>query len=185
VKTLLANYAMWPLAHIINFKFIPSKQRILYINCVQVRIAAELQRLCVGLSPTILFTESLLSLKRVLCLFVGYLECLSVQHVVQSVNSFCWNCPRTARTGRLHSSSRLLLCGLLMQHLCLSYGYVLSVKLFGCLAVVCLLHDFISLALLYDFDAFGIHDTISIQQTRTVHNVQVLGGYYAKTKLHA
>ena len=24
VKTLLANYAMWPLAHIINFKFIPS-----------------------------------------------------------------------------------------------------------------------------------------------------------------
>lgn len=36
VKTLLANYAMWPLAHIINFKFIPSSQRILYINCVQV-----------------------------------------------------------------------------------------------------------------------------------------------------
>ena len=42
VKTLLANYAMWPLAHIINFKFIPSSQRILYINCVQVKIAAEL-----------------------------------------------------------------------------------------------------------------------------------------------
>lgn len=41
VKTLLANYAMWPLAHIINFKFIPSKQRILYINCVQVKIAAD------------------------------------------------------------------------------------------------------------------------------------------------
>lgn len=36
IKTLLANYAMWPLAHIINFKFIPSSQRILYINCVQV-----------------------------------------------------------------------------------------------------------------------------------------------------
>ncbi len=41
VKTLLANYAMWPLAHIINFKFIPSSQRILYINCVQVKISAE------------------------------------------------------------------------------------------------------------------------------------------------
>lgn len=37
IKTLLANYALWPLAHIINFKFIPSSQRILYINCVQVR----------------------------------------------------------------------------------------------------------------------------------------------------
>lgn len=36
IKTLLANYALWPLAHIINFKFIPSAQRILYINCVQV-----------------------------------------------------------------------------------------------------------------------------------------------------
>lgn len=36
IKTLLANYALWPLAHIINFKFIPSSQRILYINCVQV-----------------------------------------------------------------------------------------------------------------------------------------------------
>lgn len=36
LKTLIANYCMWPLAHIINFKFIPSSQRILYINCVQV-----------------------------------------------------------------------------------------------------------------------------------------------------
>ena len=40
IKTLLANYAIWPLAHIINFKFIPSSQRILYINCVQVCLPA-------------------------------------------------------------------------------------------------------------------------------------------------
>jgi hypothetical protein len=93
VKTLLANYAMWPLAHIINFKFIPSSQRILYINCVQVTIAAQLQRLCVCLCPAALFAQSLPALRPVLCLFIGHLECLSVQYVMQSVNSFCWNRP--------------------------------------------------------------------------------------------
>ncbi len=56
VKTLLANYAMWPLAHIINFKFIPSKQRILYINCVQVKIAAEV--VCLSLSHSPIYTKS-------------------------------------------------------------------------------------------------------------------------------
>lgn len=35
-KTMMANYALWPLAHVINFRFVPSKQRILYINVVQV-----------------------------------------------------------------------------------------------------------------------------------------------------
>ena len=103
VKTLLANYAMWPLAHIINFKFIPSSQRILYINCVQVKIAAEVQRLCVCLSPAALSTKSLLVLRPVLCLFVGHLECISVQHVEQSVNSFRCNCPWTARPRILYS----------------------------------------------------------------------------------
>ena len=38
VPTLLAGYAFWPLAHIINFRFIPGSQRVLYINCVQVRL---------------------------------------------------------------------------------------------------------------------------------------------------
>lgn len=32
--TLAANYAIWPLAHIINFKFVPSQFRILYNNVV-------------------------------------------------------------------------------------------------------------------------------------------------------
>lgn len=33
---MVANFAIWPLAHLINFKFVPSSQRILYINSVQV-----------------------------------------------------------------------------------------------------------------------------------------------------
>ena len=32
--TLAANYMVWPLAHIINFKFVPSQFRILYNNAV-------------------------------------------------------------------------------------------------------------------------------------------------------
>ncbi len=38
VKTLLAGYALWPVAHAINFRFIPTKQRVLYINIVQVLV---------------------------------------------------------------------------------------------------------------------------------------------------
>jgi protein Mpv17 len=34
--TLFAGYAVWPLAHVINFRFISSQHRVLYINCVQV-----------------------------------------------------------------------------------------------------------------------------------------------------
>lgn len=54
---LLANYALWPLAHIINFKFVPVQQRILYINCVQVRLlvacsAVKMQLLCIVLDKT-------------------------------------------------------------------------------------------------------------------------------------
>ena len=40
VSTLLAGYTVWPLVHVINFRFIPSSQRVLYINCVQVRTRA-------------------------------------------------------------------------------------------------------------------------------------------------
>lgn len=36
IPMMLANFAVWPIAHLINFKFIPSQQRILYINCIQV-----------------------------------------------------------------------------------------------------------------------------------------------------
>ena len=32
LKTVLVGYLLWPLAHIINFKFIPADLRILYVN---------------------------------------------------------------------------------------------------------------------------------------------------------
>lgn len=30
------SWKVWPLAHAINFRFIPSSQRVLYINSIQV-----------------------------------------------------------------------------------------------------------------------------------------------------
>ena len=36
VPTILAGYTVWPLAHLINFRFISGQQRILYINVVNV-----------------------------------------------------------------------------------------------------------------------------------------------------
>ena len=36
MPTLLAGWTVWPLVHVINFRFIPSSQRVLYINCFQV-----------------------------------------------------------------------------------------------------------------------------------------------------
>ncbi|KAK9806843.1 hypothetical protein WJX72_004676 [[Myrmecia] bisecta] len=36
LKTLIANYVLWPLAHFINFRFVPSEHRILYNNAVAV-----------------------------------------------------------------------------------------------------------------------------------------------------
>ena len=38
VPMMIANYAVWPVAHLINFKFVPPQQRILYINCCQARL---------------------------------------------------------------------------------------------------------------------------------------------------
>jgi protein Mpv17 len=34
LPTILAGYALWPAAHLINFKYIPSSQRLLYINVI-------------------------------------------------------------------------------------------------------------------------------------------------------
>ncbi len=41
VSTLLAGYTVWPLVHVINFRFIPSSQRVLYINCIQASVSPE------------------------------------------------------------------------------------------------------------------------------------------------
>jgi len=45
IPTLTANWALWPLAHLINFKFVPSNQRILYINFVQILWTSYLSNL--------------------------------------------------------------------------------------------------------------------------------------------
>ncbi len=37
VKTVLAGYLVWPAAHVVNFRFVPSDLRVLYINSVQVQ----------------------------------------------------------------------------------------------------------------------------------------------------
>lgn len=34
--TMKVNWTVWPLAHVINFRFVPSSQRILYINTIQI-----------------------------------------------------------------------------------------------------------------------------------------------------
>lgn len=40
VKTVVANYILWPGAHWINFKYVPTQHRILYNNCVSVSCLA-------------------------------------------------------------------------------------------------------------------------------------------------
>eukprot|EP00871_Galdieria_phlegrea_P000063 jgi/Galph1/1057/GphlegSOOS_G5804.1 len=34
--TMKVNWGVWPLAHVINFRFVPPSQRILYINSIQI-----------------------------------------------------------------------------------------------------------------------------------------------------
>jgi hypothetical protein len=47
VPTLLANYTVWPLAHALNFYYVPTAQRILYNNFVAVCLTrACLQHAC-------------------------------------------------------------------------------------------------------------------------------------------
>jgi len=36
-KVLIANWAVWPAANYIAFRFIPADMRILYANCLGVR----------------------------------------------------------------------------------------------------------------------------------------------------
>jgi hypothetical protein len=36
VQTIVANYVLWPAAHFINFRFVPSEQRIAYNNVISV-----------------------------------------------------------------------------------------------------------------------------------------------------
>lgn len=36
VRGVTASWKVWPLVHVINFRFIPSQQRLLYINSIQI-----------------------------------------------------------------------------------------------------------------------------------------------------
>ena len=38
LSQVTGSWKVWPLAHAINFRFIPSSQRVLYINTIQVRL---------------------------------------------------------------------------------------------------------------------------------------------------
>ena len=44
VQTVVANYVLWPAAHFINFRFVPSQHRILYNNVVAVRVLPSTYR---------------------------------------------------------------------------------------------------------------------------------------------
>ena len=58
VNAVTGSWKVWPLAHTINFRFVPSSQRVLYINTIQVRSSTAL--LPPSSLPTLL-TPSLLS----------------------------------------------------------------------------------------------------------------------------
>jgi protein Mpv17 len=59
VKTIVANYILWPGAHFINFRFVPSEHRILYNNVVSVAWNAYLSTLS---HDAVLDTSQLLGL---------------------------------------------------------------------------------------------------------------------------
>lgn len=42
VNAVTGSWKVWPLAHTINFRFVPSSQRVLYINTIQVRSSTAL-----------------------------------------------------------------------------------------------------------------------------------------------
>ncbi|CAN0442903.1 unnamed protein product, partial [Phaeothamnion confervicola] len=36
IKGVVGSWTVWPLAHAINFRFVPTEQRLLYINSIQI-----------------------------------------------------------------------------------------------------------------------------------------------------
>ena len=36
VTSVTGSWTVWPLAHLVNFRFVPSAQRVLYINSIQI-----------------------------------------------------------------------------------------------------------------------------------------------------
>ena len=58
VPTIVANYVLWPAAHFVNFRFVPTEHRILYNNCVSVRRETPRRALTVNASLEASGTES-------------------------------------------------------------------------------------------------------------------------------
>lgn len=52
LKTILAGYCVWPAAHVINFRFVPSDLRVLYVNGVQVCWNMVLCQIAAAKPPT-------------------------------------------------------------------------------------------------------------------------------------
>lgn len=46
VPILIANFSLWPLVHLINFRYVPPEQRILFNNCVAVAWTTYLSLTC-------------------------------------------------------------------------------------------------------------------------------------------
>lgn len=51
VSTVVAGYALWPAAHLINFKFVPAHQRMLYVNAVNLVWTVFLSRMANAPAP--------------------------------------------------------------------------------------------------------------------------------------
>jgi len=77
--TLLAGYAVWPLAHVINFRFIPNSQRVLYINAVNVSCLVYHNAMYSYTCVSWLMCLSALDVPHlycdIYCLFQAYLSC--------------------------------------------------------------------------------------------------------------
>lgn len=65
--TLLANWTVWPLAHVINFALVPPAQRILYINVVNVGLGRLGALLCVCASVCFAFVHVCMCLRLGVC----------------------------------------------------------------------------------------------------------------------
>ncbi|DBA99949.1 TPA: hypothetical protein ACH3X1_013826 [Trebouxia sp. C0004] len=72
VRTVVANYVLWPAAHFINFKFVPGQHRVLYNNCVS--IVWTLYLSCLAHAPVIDTDEMLGVIDQASFLTAGILE---------------------------------------------------------------------------------------------------------------
>lgn len=56
--TLMANYVLWPAANFVNFRFIPSEQRILYINVIALFWTAYMSHMASKTTPAVIVAHT-------------------------------------------------------------------------------------------------------------------------------